>query len=79
MKLGEWMTINEGINSKTIPQILQHHAAATEYASKSYKVTIMLCIFSLSKLEIGFYLTNTTYRNASNKHHDPTRPYGNYY
>jgi len=46
MKLGEWMTINEGINSKTIPQILQHHAAATEYASKSYKVTIVLCIFS---------------------------------
>ena len=38
MKLGEWKTVIEGINSSTIPQILQYHAAATEYATKSYKV-----------------------------------------
>uniref|UniRef100_A0A7M5X2B8 FAT domain-containing protein n=1 Tax=Clytia hemisphaerica TaxID=252671 RepID=A0A7M5X2B8_9CNID len=41
MKLGEWMTITEGVkgvNSNTIPHILQYHATATKYADKSYKV-----------------------------------------
>ncbi|XP_066917109.1 serine/threonine-protein kinase mTOR-like, partial [Clytia hemisphaerica] len=37
MKLGEWMTITEGVNSNTIPHILQYHATATKYADKSYK------------------------------------------
>lgn len=47
MKLGEWMTSNEGINEKTITQILQHHAAATEYASNRYKVRPLIFFFLL--------------------------------
>ena len=45
MKLGEWMTITEGVNSNTIPQILQYHATATKYADKSYKVDALICLF----------------------------------
>ncbi|XP_012554042.1 serine/threonine-protein kinase mTOR isoform X1 [Hydra vulgaris] len=37
LKLGEWMTVIQGINSTTITPILQYYAAATENASKWYK------------------------------------------
>ena len=52
MKLGEWKTNIEGINSTTIPHILQYHAAATEYASKSYKVIIFSFIFLENKSKL---------------------------
>ena len=38
MKLGDWMTNIQGINSSTISQTLQYYSAATEHANKSYKV-----------------------------------------
>ncbi|XP_057312523.1 serine/threonine-protein kinase mTOR-like [Hydractinia symbiolongicarpus] len=37
MKLGDWMTTNQGINSNTITEILQYYAAATANESKWYK------------------------------------------
>lgn len=38
------MTINKGVSSQTIPEAIEYYAAATEHASKWYKVSITRAI-----------------------------------
>ena len=38
LKLGDWQTALEGYSEKSIPQILQYYAAATENDRNCYKV-----------------------------------------
>ena len=60
LKLGDWMMVNEGINSTTIPEIIRYYAAATEHATKSYKAWHA---WALINFESVLYYKNTGISN----------------